>query len=795
VKISENWLREWVDTAADLDTISERVTMLGLEVDAQESVGGAVDGVVIGQVLTCEPHPDADKLKVCSVDTGQESPAQIVCGAPNVAAGVRVPVATPGTVMPSGMKIKAAKLRGVASNGMLCSAGELGATQDVDGLWLLPSDAPIGTPMADWLGLPDQVLDIDLTPNRGDCLSMRGVAREVALGVDGVLQPPVIDPVPDNYEHKPSVDNQAPAHCAAYAARHVEPVKPGAATPLWMRERLRRAGVRAINLPVDIGNYVMLELGQPMHAFDADRLAGGIQVRLSRVGEHIVTLDGEDITLDDDTLVIADDEGPVAIAGMIGGQRTAVNETTTRVLYESACFRPSAVAGRGRRYKIHTDSLHRFERGVDPRLHEAALQRASGLLVRLGGGACGPITVAPGDPLGIDDRRIELSAARLSRLIGQTIDDASIESILTGIGCECAAIGAGEWQVAPPSWRYDLAIEADLIEEIARVYGYDRLEAEQGGVALPPMAAADAQASTDDIAATLRQRGYHEAITYSFVEPELHAALTGDAAVGHLDNPIAEQMSVMRRTLWPGLLEAWAYNARRQQSRVRLFEQGLSFAPDATAENGYRQTPMLAGLAAGPAEPTHWDTARRAVDFFDVRGDVEALFAARVPELSFVAEPHPGLHPGRSARILLNDRPIGWIGQLAPAFARRFKGLDLAYLFEIEVEALRDDEATRYETPSDQPQVRRDLALVVAEEVAVGRLIEIIRNAGSSLLQSVEVFDVFRGQDLDPGDKSIALSLIFQSDTSTLDDEAVEGETTAMIHALGEQAGARLRGM
>ena len=794
MKISENWLRDWVDTTVDIDTIAERITMLGLEVDAIEPVGGAVPGVVIGEVLACEPHPDADKLKVCQVSTGGEASAQIVCGAPNVAAGVRVPVATVGTVMPSGMTIKAAKLRGVASNGMLCSAGELGAAQDSDGLWLLPADAPVGTSLAEWLGLPDQVLEVDLTPNRGDCLSMRGVAREVALGLDCALASPVIAPIANSLAAAPTVTIQAPAHCAAYSARLVESAEPLAATPLWMRERLRRAGIRAINLAVDIGNYVMLELGQPMHAFDADRLVGALQVRLSQTDEQIVTLDGETVTLDDDTLVIADDEGPVAIAGMIGGQRTAVSECTRRVVFESACFRPSAVAGRGRRYKIHTDSLHRFERGVDPALHEAALQRASGLLESVGGAACGPITTVLGEPVGVDARRIDLSAIRVSRLIGQSIDDATIERVLSGVGCEFASAGAGQWQVAPPSWRYDLAIEADLIEEIARVYGYDRLEAEQQGVSLPPVSSADTATRETDITEALRQRGYNEAITYSFVASDLHDALTGKAAVGVLDNPISDQMTVMRRTLWAGLVEAWAYNARRQQSRIRLYEHGLSFVPDKTAENGYRQTAMIAGLAAGSAVPTHWDAPPRTVDFFDVRGDVEALFGARSDQIDFVAEPHPGLHPGRSARIYLGSQAVGWIGQLAPTFARRYKGLELAYLFEIEADALIKSTATRFAQPSDQPGVRRDLALVVAEEVPVGRLIQVIRGLESPLLRSVDVFDVFRGQGLDQGEKSVALSLLFQSDTSTLDDDAVEGITTAIIDALRNETGAQLRG-
>ncbi|RJS91745.1 phenylalanine--tRNA ligase subunit beta [Salinisphaera sp. Q1T1-3] len=793
MKVSEQWLREWVDTTADLETIADRLTMLGLEVDSIDAVPGATAGVVIGRVATCEPHPDADKLSVCTVDTGDET-AQIVCGAPNVAAGIHVPVATVGTHMPGGMKIKKAKLRGVESRGMLCSAAELGISGEGDGLWLLPATAPVGTPLVDYLGLPDTVLDVDLTPNRGDCLSMRGIAREVAIGLDGVFdeRAPVAPRATAASTMKAVIE--APDHCAAYGAQYIEDIDRQASTPLWMAERLRRAGVRVISLPVDIGNYVMLEYGQPMHAFDADKLVGTIRVRLSRAGEQIETLDNETVTLDDDTLVIADDHGPVAMAGMIGGARTAVGDDTRRVLFESACFVPAAVVGRGRRYKIHTDSLHRFERGVDPALPARALARASGLLMDLAGGACGPATIAEGVPVGITDRRIDLAGARVTRLLGQAIDNDTIARVLDGIGCRVETEGAGQWRVTPPSWRYDLAIEADLVEEIARVYGYDRLETERAGVRMPPISAADARQAGFDAGQVLRQRGYSEAITYSFVAPGLHDELTGSAPAGRLDNPISDQMVTMRRTLWAGLLEAWAYNTRRQQTRVRLYEEGLSFVPDATQPIGYDQQAMIAGLLAGSAAPTHWGEIERPVDFFDIRGDVEALFGRLAPRLTFTAARHPALHPGRCARIHLDETPVGWVGQLAPTFARRYKNQTLPYLFEIFVSALPQDVAIRFDTPSDQPQVRRDLALVVPESVTVGQLRTIISGVEAPVLRSVEVFDVFRGQGLEEDHKSIALSLIFQDKESTLSDESVEEMTTAIVAALRCDAGARLRG-
>lgn len=794
MKISEQWLREWVQVDADLDEVAECLTMAGLEVDAIDAAAPAFDGIVIGQVTDCTPHPDADKLKVCQVDTGNESLA-IVCGAPNVASGVRVPVATVGTQMPSGMQIKAAKLRGVASAGMLCSAAELELSTDTSGLWLLPDDAPLGTSLATYLGLPDRVLELDLTPDRGDCLSLRGVAREVAVALDAELHDETESTSAPVLDHEQSVRIDAPGLCAGYAAQYVDGLSHAASTPMWMRERLRRSGVRAINLPVDIGNYVMLATGQPMHAFDADKLVGTIGVRQAQAGEDIVTLDNESVTLDASTLVIADDQGPIAIAGMIGGQRTAVDADTRNVVFESACFTPAAVAGQGRYYKIQTDALHRFERGVDPLLHPRALNQATRLLCELGGGRCGPVVHAAGQPVFADKRIIELQAAHLERLLGQSIAAEVIETSLTALGAHCEKVGPGHWQVTPPSWRYDLAIEADLIEEVARVYGYNRLQTEAAGVELPAVSGARVSQDPDAAAATLRQRGYNEAITFSFVEPELHVALTGptDATIA-LDNPISDQLVQMRQTLWAGLLTAWTYNTRRQQSRVRLYEQGLRFVRDAAAEHGIAQTMTIAGLVSGPATAPHWDEPARSVDFFDARGDVEALFAGHEQQVRFEAAEHPALHPGRSARVVLGGRPVGWIGQLAPSFARRYKGQAMPYLFELDADVLMVRDVVRFETPSDQPQVRRDLALVVPDDQTAASLQDTIRDEAETLIQSIEVFDVFRGQELDSGFKSVALSLIFQDKTSTLDDERVDSIITTVTNALRESCGARLRG-
>jgi phenylalanyl-tRNA synthetase beta chain len=794
MKISEQWLREWVDTASPIQVLADKLTMAGLEVDDVLDGGPALDGVVVGRILECEPHPQADRLRLCKVDVGGASPLAIVCGAPNAGKGLVVPVALVGATLPNGTRIEPAKIRGEASAGMLCSASELGLTSDASGVWALAVDAPVGTALADYLGLPDRILDIDLTPNRGDCLSVRGVAREIAVAENVVATLPVFDSPPVSIATQREVHIDAPDRCAAYGARTIENVQANAPTPVWLAERLRRAGIRRISLPVDIGNYVMLEFGQPMHAFDADKLVGAIHVRLATTGEHVVTLDGEDVELASDTLVIADERGPVAIAGMIGGQRTAVDEHTRNVVFESACFTPVAVAGQGRRYKIHTDSLHRFERGVDPALYRLALDRASQLLTAHGGGVAGPVSVAEGAPVWNQQRRIALSAGHIERLLGQAVETAWVEKALQALGMEVETEDKNHWIVVPPSWRYDIEIEADLIEEVARVYGYDRLETNDPGVTLPPVPADGGFDSADHTAAALRERGYSEAITYSFVEPGLHAELTGAEAAVVLDNPISDQLVEMRRTLWASLLPGWHHNVRRQQTTIRLYERGLRFLPDADAENGIAQRETLAGLASGSADDTHWDRPLRALDFFDIKGDVEALFVGVAGRLAFEATRHPALHPGRSAQILLDGNVVGWLGQLSPKFAKRYKNIELPYLFEVDYRALSKSRNIRFEPLSEQPTVRRDLALVVADDVAVATLIAAIESVDAAELRSIQVFDVFRGQGLETGFKSVALGLIFQDKASTLTDDRVEKIIERVLAALDERCDARIRG-
>ena len=796
MKISERWLREWVPTDRGLDDIAERLTMLGLEVDAVEDAAAALDGVVVGRIESSAPHPDANRLQLCRVivDPDQD-PLQIVCGAPNADVGAIVPVATVGAALPGGIAIKAAELRGQRSEGMLCSATELGFVGDDSGLWQLPSNAAPGTPLNDYLGLPDRILDIDLTPNRGDCLSLRGVAREAAVGLSSALHEPMIAAPESTTDIQRPVHIEAPERCVGYAARCVAGVDPQRVTPVWMRERLRRAGVRSINLPVDIGNHVMLELGQPMHAFDGDKLEGDIRVRLANAGESIVTLDGETVHLAEQTLIIADAAGPVAIAGMIGGLRTAVDGQTRSVVFESACFAPAAIAGQGRRYKIHTDSLHRFERGVDPELYRPALDRATGLLLELGGGSAGPVTNARGVALGLAERRIALRAAHVERLLGQRIEPGAIEDALTRLGVVLEREDEGVWSATPPTWRFDLNIPADLVEEIARVHGYDRLKAGVRRVEMPAVRPETTNASDERLAAVLCNRGYSEAVTYSFVEPGLHAELTGDADALALDNPISDQMIDMRRTLWAGLLPSWAYNVRRQQTSVRLFEQSLRFLPDAEAENGIAQIPTLAGLIAGERHLPHWDNAEQAVDFFDIKGDVEALFVASGLAPVFQAAAHPALHPGRCARIYVNDQAVGWLGQLAPRFTKRYKNKELPYLFEVDSETFQEVSPIRYRPISEQPRVRRDLAVVVSEDTPAGALYAAIEAAGTEALQEIRIFDIFRGAELGQGMKSVALSLIFQHKASTLSVDNIDDLISRVVSSLDDQCGASIRGI
>ncbi len=791
MKFSEAWLREWTDPPLDTAALVERLTMAGLEVDSVEPAASDFSGVVVGRVLSVAPHPDADRLRLCRVDVGAEAPLDIVCGAPNVAEGMHVPTALVGASLPGGMRIRKAKLRGAPSFGMLCSARELGLAEEASGLMALPADAAPGTDLRELLGLDDQVIDIDITPNRGDCLSLAGIAREVATLTDSPLRVPDMVPVAPVLDDRFPVRVTAPAACPRYLGRVVRGVDPAAPTPLWMQERLRRGGLRSLGPLVDVTNYVMLELGQPMHAFDLARLEGGIEVRMARAEEGLVLLDGRAVTLADDTLVIADRRRVLALAGIMGGEASGVGPETRDLFLECAFFSPLAVSGRARRYGLQTDSSYRFERGVDPALQARAMERATALLLEIAGARPGPVVeVASAEHLP-QTAPIGLRRARLDQQLGLAIPDAEVERSLGGLGMQVERVADG-WRVRPPSFRFDIAIEADLVEEVARIHGYDRLPRRlpQGGVEMPPRP--DARLDRDRLRAALVDRGYHEIITYTFIDPEWQRALDPDQAPLALANPLSAEMSVMRTSLWPGLLQTLAYNRNRQQERVRIFETGLIFIPQ---DDEIVQEEYIGGALCGPRWRPHWDAGDRPLDFFDAKGDLEALLAltGRGADFDFEAASHPALHPGQSARVLDGGTPLGWLGRIHPALARQ-RGLpEETCLFQLQLEPLLRGADIRFAPVPAFPSVRRDLALVMDADRPVAELLRGVREAAGEWLQDLILFDVYQGKGIESGKKSVALGLILQDPSRTLRDEDVEAVIGRVLDSLARALNATLR--
>lgn len=791
MRFSEQWLREWIDPPVDTRELAERLTLLGLEVDAVEAAAPPFTGVVVARIDAVEPHPGADRLRICQVDDGSGELQRVVCGAPNAAAGLRVPYARVGAELPEGRTISRAKVRGEVSAGMLCSGAELGMSDAPEGgLLELAADAPAGTDFRTWARLDDHVIELELTPNRGDCLSIRGLAREVGVAFATAAEGPELADVAAVHEDRFPIWLEAPTACPRYAGRVVRGVDATAESPTWLTERLRRSGVRPIHPVVDVTNYVMLELGQPMHAFDLNRLSEGIRVRHAERGESLELLDGRRVELDPETLVIADASGPVAMAGIMGGNPTAVDSNSYDIFLESACFLPQAMAGRARRYAAHSDSSHRFERGVDPELAVPALERATALLCAICGGEPGPVHDVV-DPEYLPRRgTVRLRRSRLERMLGHDPGSERVGAILAGLGMQ-VTVDDGGWSALPPSWRYDIAIEADLVEEIARVYGYNRSPRTH-----PPHAATieptpERRRDFDALRETLIERDYHEAITYSFVDSRLQARIDPDARPLPLSNPISADMDIMRTGLWPGLIQALQHNLNRQQGRVRLFEIGLRFPP---AGDDVRQEAALGLLAAGPLEGEHWDGRRRAVDFYDVKGDVEALLAgAGAERFRFAPASHPALHPGQSAGVFLGEECVGRLGVLHPALQRE---LDLGVapvLFEIRADVLLERPLPAFRKIARHPSIRRDLALIVDETTPAESLIEAVHAAAPEELQSAFVFDVYRGKGVDSGRKSFALGLILQGFGRTLTDAEVEDAVAGVLRHLQSELGATLR--
>ncbi|WP_299261989.1 phenylalanine--tRNA ligase subunit beta [uncultured Kushneria sp.] len=793
MKVSEQWLRQWVDVAQDVQAIADQITMAGLEVDAIELVSAPFSGVVVAQVKEAVQHPDADRLRVCQLDDGSGKLQQVVCGAPNVAAGQKVALARPGAVLPGDFAIKEAKLRGVASQGMICAESELGLVEEKSpGIWVLPDSAPIGEDLRQWLGLDDHSIDVDLTPNRGDCLSVMGLAREIGVLNRVEVKAPEIAPVAAQIDERFEVRLDNTSACPRYSARVVRDLDVSTPSPLWLTEYLRRCGLRSIDIVVDITNYVMLELGQPMHAFDLDRLQGHIEVRNARAGETLTLLDGQNVALEDNTLLIADAEGPLAIAGVMGGERSGVNRDTRHVLLESAFFAPLAVAGRARQYGLHTDASHRFERGVDPTLQVRALERATGLLVELAGGRPGPVIEQTDHQALPDTCQITLSAKRVSRLLGMTLEDDEIHDILSRLGMTLKSREAGSWEVSVPTWRFDVRLEEDLVEELARVHGYNRLPVRYPQASLAPRREDGAKVSLDVIRQHLVAGGYQEAITYSFVSDDLQQALNPNVVTPALANPISSDMSVMRSSLWAGLSRALLHNLNRQQQRIRLFETGLVFNGDIDA---LTQTPMLGGMICGTRDPEGWTSRREGVDFFDIKGDVERILSLGGVEGEWRFEPgeHEALHPGQCARILRNDRHAGWVGALHPAVREQLGIKPEVYVFELELATLQQGRLAAFSPLSRYPEVRRDLALLVDESLPVQSLLDVIREQAGDALTDLRLFDVYQGAGVEEGRKSLALGLTWQHPSRTLTDVEINQTIDNIVAVSSERFGALLR--
>ena len=787
--LSENWLREWVNPDFDTEALAHRLTMAGLEVDSITPLAEGLSGVVVAEITSAEQHPDADKLRVCAVNTGTET-VQIVCGAPNAAQGLKAPLAQPGGRLPGGIKIKKAKLRGVESQGMLCSGAELGLSEDHDGLLSLASDAPVGMPIEDYLDLNDQLIEIGLTPNRADCLSVMGVARDLAVMTDQALKAPIIDAVAASIDERFPIEVTAPEKCPRYLGRIIRNVDVSRPTPLVIVERLRRAGIRSIDAVVDITNYVMLELGQPLHAFDLESLEGGIRVREAESGEKITLLDGEERILNAGTLLIADHKKPLAMAGIMGGEGSGIGPQTKHLLLEAAYFAPELIAGRARQYGLHTDASHRYERGVDPELAYQAMERATALLLEcVGGDAASVVDVT--SPSDLPRREpVLLRKEAVDTMLGIDVSDDEIVRIFSGLGFKIVpGDRANTWECTAPSWRFDMGREADLIEEIARTVGYDNIPVAPLSGAASVNALPETQLSKASIKQRLVGRGFSEAITFSFVSPELQQQFDPELAPVSLQNPISSDLAVMRTSLIPGLVAAASHNIKRQQSRIKLFETGLRFMPGETVT----QEPMLAMIMCGSRLPEAWSAKAEAVDFYDLKGEIEALLGGATEGLSFRPAVVAGLHDGQTAEILLNDCAVGVMGRLHPLTARALDMPAATFVAELRLTEISQVSVPSFQEISKFPEIRRDIAVIVNREIPAQAVLDCAQQAAGDALAQALIFDVYEGEGVDPTAKSLAIGLTFRDQSRTLTDEEITASLSQVIESLGEKLGATLR--
>ena len=791
MKFSENWLREHIQTTADRDALAAALTAIGLEVEELTLLGEGLGKVVVAEIVAAGKHPEADRLQVCEVDAGAHGRLQIVCGAPNARVGLKAPLAMVGAKIGE-ITIKAAKLRGVESNGMLCSAKELGLDADASGLLELPADAPVGAPLAEYLGLPDSSIELKLTPNRADCFGIRGIAYDVAAATGSEVTAFDIAPVASTIDSQLAVELNAGADAPRYLGRVIEGVEGTAKTPLWMAERLRRSGIRPVSFLVDVTQYVMLELGQPMHAFDRDLLQGPVGVRRARKGEALKLLDGRDAVVDEEFLLITDADRPVALAGVMGGFDSRVTEATKNVFLEAAHFAPEAIIGRSRKLGLHTDAAHRFERGVDPELPRIAIERATGLILDIAGGQPGPVVEAVNAADLPKPASIHLRRERIARVLGIVIDDAEIERILSALGLEVDAVADG-WQVTAPPRRFDIAIEEDLIEEIARIHGYDRIPTVLPAGSARVVVSDASVVPVNDLRRQMAARDWQEAINYAFVDAAWLAKWQLQGGVA-LANPLSAELGVMRPMLLPGLTAALARNVARQQPRVRLFEVGRVFAAPMQAGEAPIETPRIAAIACGSARAEQWGEPDRAVDFHDAKGAVESLAAMANAALEFRRSAEPFGHPGRSADVYRDGERIGWVGELHPALRAQLD-LDVSAVgFELDLAGISQRAPAIAEATSKYPSVRRDLSLLVPDAVSWQSLSDTVRQSAGPSLRAVRLFDRYVGKGVDSGFKSLTMGLILQEESRTLTEREVEAVVADVMAALERDHGVKIRG-
>lgn len=791
MKISENWLRTWVNPAIDSETLSDQLTMLGLEVDDLSPAAKPFTGVVVGEVLTVEQHPDADRLRVTTVNIGSDEPLQIVCGAPNVRVGMKAPVATIGAVLPGDFKIKKGKLRGIESQGMLCGASEIDLEDKIDGLLELPADAPVGVNVREYLNLDDHVIDISITPNRGDCFSIRGIAREIAVINQMTVVAPEIRQVAATIldEKKVIVTTEG---CPRYLGRVIKNVNTKAPTPEWMERALARSGMRQHSILVDITNYVLMELGQPLHAFDGGKVQGAVHVRQATAAEKLVLLNEQAVELNEKVMVIADDEKALAIAGIMGGLSSSVTDETTEIFLESAFFAPLHIAGRARSFGLHTDASQRYERGVDFELPMLAMHRASQLIAELAGGEFGPITIAEQADVLPKREAIELKQTQVDQLLGYRVEGEFIADALTRLGCAVTVKAEGQWSIVPPSHRYDMVIYQDLIEEVARIHGYDHIQ-----ISLPVIDAKLAKYQDQFEMAQLRQTlvtlGYQEAISFSFADLKLEKQLNPMVSPLALANPISSDLAVMRSTLLSSLIPCVQYNINRQQSRVRFFELGLRFDyQDANNIHDLKQIPTLAMIAVGAKQAESWHAKPQAMDFFDFKGEVEELLAAGRVKVEYARSERVWLHPGQSAEIMVDGQSIGYLGRLHPTLEAELD-LGTTWVAELDQKTVLQTYVSNFTELSRFPSVRRDIALLISDKINIGEIQQLITKTGGELLNSNWLFDVYTGQGVEAGKRSLAFALLWQHPSRTLEDAEIKSGMDTIIEVLQNTYQATLR--